>query len=258
MSLNNYYTLGLQLLSQIASRVKINMFINHFFQVASFKGHISFGVVVGLAFLAFLTTSAVVADNLLLFLVFMGIMIGTILPDLDSDGGKPFQIVFGIFSFACAIFGFLYAKDNYPDNFVYLVITPLLVFLAVRFVLGPILKKFTNHRGIFHSVPMLLIFGLLGQKTMIVLDFSSKISAYFAIAVMVGALGHLILDELKSATGFSGILLKPSKSLGSALKLFSNDHKINFLVYSFLALAIYANWDMVKYVYGTVIYNLIS
>lgn len=226
--------------------------------MASFKGHISFGFIIGLAALAFLTASAAIADNLSLFLVFIGILIGTILPDLDSDGGKPFKIVFGIFSFICAIFGFLYAKDNYSDNFAYLIAIPLSVLLAVRFILGPILKKFTHHRGIFHSVPMLLIFGLLAQKTISALDYSQKIAAYFAIAVMLGFLGHLILDELKSATGFSGIFLKPSKSLGSALKLFSNDHKINIFIYSCLVLAIYANWDMVKYVYNIISNSLTS
>lgn len=221
--------------------------------MASFQGHASFGVILGLAFLTFLTTSAVVADNLLLFLIFVGIMIGTILPDLDSDGGKPFQIVFGIFSFICAIFGFLYAKDNYSNNFAYLLAIPLLVFLSVRFVLGPILKKFTHHRGIFHSIPMLLIFGLLAQKSMVILGFSPRISAYFSIAVMVGVLGHLILDELKSATGFSGLNIKSAKSLGSALKLFSNSKQVNLFTYLGLILAFYLNWDMVEYVYELLI-----
>jgi len=66
--------------------------------MASFKTHLSFGAIIGIAITIFVSLYSLVSHNNLLPILFFAAVLGSFLPDLDSDEGLPFQIVFGAFS----------------------------------------------------------------------------------------------------------------------------------------------------------------
>jgi membrane-bound metal-dependent hydrolase YbcI (DUF457 family) len=111
--------------------------------------------------------------------------------------------------------------------------------LFVWGVVGTIFKRFTHHRGIMHSVPMMIVIGL---STFIVarsLEQGDRLSMYFAIAAAIGVLSHFVLDEIHSENLMDGNPFTHKKSLGTALKLFSDSGKINLFVYLLIAALLY-------------------
>src|SRR5439155_20834267 len=79
-----------------------------------------------------------------------------------------------------------------------------------------IFKHLTVHRGMFHSVPAMLIAGLL-----VYLGYQHPnpgIRGYLAFGMMLGFLSHLVLDELCSVD-FRGVVPKLNQFAGTALKL---------------------------------------
>ena len=226
--------------------------------MASFKIHISFGIILGIiAMAAVLFYTSLASGFLFAVLFFLAIILGSFLPDFDSDEGMPFQIAFGLAALVSAaitliyfyphtkIFGVgVYQKD--PHDFKLLVGAPLGVFIFTRFILGAVFKRFTHHRGIFHSLPMLGVAALSALLIFNQFNFSPRAKVLLAGGVGLGFLGHLILDELKSATRFRGIFLIPSHSLGSALKLVSRSRIATIFVYFILAVLIGSNWSILK------------
>src|SRR5207249_4652834 len=106
------------------------------------------------------------------------------------------------------------------------------VYLLIRYVISSLFKKFTVHRGIYHSVPALLIAGLavfLAYKTP---DLTVRL--FLAGGTMIGFLSHLVLDEMCSVE-FTGAQVQLNSFAGSALKFFSKSWPITLAVYALLA-----------------------
>ncbi|MDD5627027.1 MAG: metal-dependent hydrolase [Patescibacteria group bacterium] len=215
--------------------------------MASFKTHISFGIILGIvAMVAVLFYTSLASGFLFSVLFFLAIVLGSFLPDFDSDESMPFQIVFGLAALVSAAIILIYFYKQDPHNFKFLIGAPLAVFIFVRFILGAIFKKFTHHRGIFHSLPMMGAAALSALLIFSQFNFSPREKILLAGGVGLGFLGHLILDELKSATRFRGIFLIPSHSLGSALKLVSRSRIATVFLYLILAVLIGSNWPILK------------
>lgn len=214
--------------------------------MASFKTHISFGAIVGGAITIIALVYSLVSNNALLPILFFAAVLGSFLPDFDSDEGLPFQIIFGLFALVGAGLAFFYFYQRNPHDYKILIIAASAAFIIIRFLFGALAKKFTQHRGIFHSLPAMLIsaFGAL----LIVNHFNliplEKIS--IAGAVGLGFLSHLILDEAKAAVNFRGIIFSPKRSLGSSLKLFSKSKLVNVITYGLLLILIYLNLPIIK------------
>ena len=100
----------------------------------------------------------------------------------------------------------------------------------IRYGLSHLFKHLTVHRGMFHSIPAMLIAGLI----VFLLDHGSDLTVrlFLAGGVMIGFLSHLVLDELCSVD-FMGMHLK--KSAGSALKLVSKSLPATLICYGILA-----------------------
>jgi hypothetical protein len=64
-------------------------------------------------------------------------------------------------------------------------------------------------------------------------------AAVFAVAMGIGFASHLILDELHSGVSSEGIPFIPKKSLGTALKLFSDSQLVNVATYGVLLSLVY-------------------
>lgn len=219
--------------------------------MASFKTHIAFGTVIGIIGAVLLSTYALVTANMLLLLFVFFAIIGSTLPDLDSDSGIPFQLVFAIFSLTCALIGGLYVFRYHVQGVALIVGIPLMCFVVARWVIAPLAKRFTHHRGIFHSIPALVIAMCVSIIILHWFRLSPSEELAIAIGVGLGFLSHLILDELVSVTNFSGMPFFPKKSLGSALKLFSKSRNVTVATYALLLVLLSISIPLVR----EVVYN---
>ena len=207
--------------------------------MASFKAHISFGITTAVA-LSVIATTLVWVPIEVVPLVFILTVIGSMLPDIDSDTGKPVKILFAILAVICTLFTFSYLKIDSQIN-KELVFISLGSGLFVYFIVRYIFKKLTHHRGIFHSIPMAFIMGLLTITILSQYHFSTISLQIIGISMVAGYLCHLILDELNSAVNLSGIPFIPKRSLGSALKLTTKSTIPTVTMYLILIFLIFTN-----------------
>lgn len=154
------------------------------------------------------------------------------LPDLDSDSGIPLRETLCL---SAAVVPMLML-----ERWITLGFTPEMIALAggltyimIRFGLGGFLKAYTVHRGMFHSLPAVVIAGLLAFLVCQSGDLGIR---YFkASAVMLGYLSHLVLDEIWAIEMKYGVP-RFKKSFGTAMKLYGNDTWGNTSAYAKLVL----------------------
>ena len=205
--------------------------------MASYKGHLSVSATLGTCYGAV----GIWGWDLDWGPAFLGLgvtTLGGVLPDLDSDSGVPVRELFGL---AAAAAPFLLWGRLRADGFSLEQTIVLLAaaYLLIRYGVSEVFKRATVHRGMFHSIPAMLIAGLLvflGYDTP-----ATWLRYYLAFGVMLGFLSHLILDELYSVD-FMGFRVKISKSAGSALKLYSPSWSATVACYLFLGGLVFAAW----------------
>ena len=200
--------------------------------MASFRTHVSFGIAFGILS-AFAITSLALVPESWSFSVLIGLAVtlGAQLPDMDSDSGLPFHITFGSLSLVTAALSLLYVWQEYPGDYALLIAAPLLALFIVWGVIGTMFKKFTHHRGMAHSVPSAVLAGLLTFSLTTWLEFEDWQAFLLGIAMTLGYLIHLLLDEVWAGLNFHGQLFVPNKAFGSALKFVSHDHRLTAVVY---------------------------
>lgn len=163
--------------------------------------------------------------------VLAGVMCGVsgMLPDLDSDSGVPLRE--GL-AFAAASVPMLLIERlrnlGWPHETMVLVGAG--VYFAIRFGVGKLLKKYTVHRGMFHSLPAAAIAGLIAFS--LASGSTLNIRGYKAMAVVAGFMSHLILDEIWSVRVRGGIGLK--SSFGTAMKFWGGSTWDNLTCYLML------------------------
>jgi hypothetical protein len=205
--------------------------------MASYKGHLTFSTALGAAYGAvglfgmdYDWGTAWLAGGLT--------AVGGLLPDLDSQSGVPVREMFGL---AAALAPFLMYQrlmdDSRLTNHAKVIVVLAAIYLVIRYVLSMVFKRVTVHRGMFHSIPGMLIAGLI-----VFLLYSNpsslKARLFVATGVMIGFLSHLILDELCSVD-FMGLRIRLNKYAGSALKFFSPSWSATLLTYAVLGLLSY-------------------
>ncbi|MGE3779036.1 MAG: metal-dependent hydrolase [Pirellulaceae bacterium] len=94
-------------------------------------------------------------------------------------------------------------------------------------------KRYTVHRGMWHSIPAACMASLLAFMTCSCEDLNSRI--FKCAAVGIGFLSHLILDEFWSLS-FRGLRPRVKKSFGTAMKLWGDSAWANFSTYAKLIL----------------------
>jgi membrane-bound metal-dependent hydrolase YbcI (DUF457 family) len=153
-------------------------------------------------------------------------------PDLDSDSGVPARETI---SFAAAVVPMLafHRLHLHGLSVEQMVVAGAPMYLFIRFGLGSLLKKFTVHRGMFHSIPALLIASMI---TFLICDDGLTTARFFkAGGVALGFFSHLLLDEIWSVNLVGkGPMVK--KSFGSALKFFGPTTAGNSACYGILIL----------------------
>lgn len=202
--------------------------------LAGFKTHISTSTMVGVAYgywgvadQGMSLESALLAGGLC--------SVSGMLPDLDSDSGVPLRET----SMFLAAIAPMLLIDRWRDmglSHESMALAAMLIYIAIRFVAVEFFRRFTVHRGIWHSIPAALIAGLIAYLLMP--SPSEGMRVYKSLAVFVGFMTHLILDEIWSID-FSRGRLRMKKSFGTALKFFGNAWWANLAVYAKLGLLIY-------------------
>ena len=150
------------------------------------------------------------------------------LPDLDSDSGIPVRETLG---FVAAMVPMLMVErlQSLGLSHESMAVVGIVTYLVIRFGVGGLFKRYTVHRGMWHSIPAAASAGLLAFLACSSEDLNSR---YFkSAAVVLGFMSHLVLDEIWSVK-VRGVLPKFKKSFGTAMKFWGDDRWANFSTYA--------------------------
>lgn len=153
------------------------------------------------------------------------------LPDLDSNSGIPQR---EMLSFVSVVIPMLMLPRFQALGLTaeHMVFVAAVMYVAIRFGIGALFRRYTKHRGMWHSVPAAVIAGLATFMVCLSTDFEIRI--YKAWAVVLGFMVHLVLDEIY-AVNWQGRLPRKKKSFGTAIKFWGNDNWANAATYAKLA-----------------------
>ena len=165
------------------------------------------------------------------------VWVAGMLPDLDSDTGKPIREVFSLLA-AVAPFMMMRHLLSWTRTPEEALLGAVVIYGAIRYGAAAVLAKLSVHRGMFHSIPALLI---AAELTFLAYKSDSlRVKVLMAAAVGLGFLSHLVLDELYSVE-WTGIRIRLNQAAGSALKLFGKSFLPNVVTYALLAVLTYAS-----------------
>ncbi len=162
--------------------------------------------------------------------------ISGMLPDLDSESGKPIRELFGVVA-AIAPLMLMQHVNAMGVNGDRAMLFSLISYGVVRYGGAFLLAKLTVHRGMFHSIPALLIAAELTFLAYHTDDF--RVRMLMAVGVGLGFLSHLMLDEMYSVQ-WDGAKVKLAKSSGSAMKFWGNEALPNGVAMGLLLCLSYA------------------
>ncbi len=143
-------------------------------------------------------------------------VIGGLLPDIDSPTSIPIRIAFATLS---VVAGFLVAF-TFGKHYSLLELMMLWAgcFLLIRYGLLNLFTRLTTHRGLIHSIPAGIGFGLATTALVFHGFHSSALDAWLCgLFITLGFIVHLLLDEWYSVNLYGKKLLK--KSFGTAFCL---------------------------------------
>lgn len=148
------------------------------------------------------------------------------LPDLDSKSGIPQREMLSFVSVLVPML-MMFRFQELGLSGEQMVFIAGVSYVIIRFGIGSIFRKFTKHRGMWHSIPAAAIAAM--ATWLICLSPEEGIRLFKAWAVFIGFILHLLLDELYSVD-LMGRRLK--KSWGTALKFFGKDKMANLFTYA--------------------------
>lgn len=142
--------------------------------------------------------------------------LGGLLPDIDSDTSRSFRDYMWMTGSIAStlVANRLYTMEIDAEMTIFIGVS---IFMGIRYGLASIIKKFTIHRGIIHSIPAAVISGEL-VYLLSAGNFEQRLLK--AIGFALGFFSHLLLDEICSFTKVDG-KIHVKKSFGTALKLFN-------------------------------------
>jgi LexA-binding, inner membrane-associated putative hydrolase len=167
--------------------------------------------------------------------------LGGLLPDLDHPVGTELKGVTGILGVLTALAVWQHVKTRDPDYpFEIDLLAVVATYIVIRHGLRRILGRIMVHRGISHSVPTCAVWGALAY-----LYYPSPlhmVRVMMGVAVMLGFLSHLVLDEVCSVD-LQGA--RVNKAFGSAIKFWASSPWATLAIYtllSFLAWRVIQRW----------------
>lgn len=200
--------------------------------MANFKTHLTGGIIIG-------SSSALVAliglnlNYIQSFSVFTMGAVGAVLPDIDSDSGKPLNLIFGTMSvlLPALLLGKISVVESFAPEF--LVSYFVCSYFIINYLICGLVKKITIHRGIIHSLPFAVLSGEIGY--LLFITSGKTVALTIGVTIFAGCLVHLILDELHSFTLRYKILPVLKRSAGTALKFKSDAPLLNIAIYGLIS-----------------------
>jgi hypothetical protein len=123
--------------------------------------------------------------------------LGGLLPDVDSAHSTSIKVGFNVLSLLMTIMLIFIKSSTY--SLVEMFVVSVIVFVGIRYAFLEFFRKISKHRGMFHSVPVALIWGIvvasMGQW---LFDLNSLVSWVYGFMITWGYLVHLVLDETYS------------------------------------------------------------
>lgn len=205
----------------------------------SFKNHVSFGILSGILAGWIAVNNRIVLNPKLLLPLLVVITLGSILPDLDSDDSKPLKFALETFSILCLALYYL-SWQNSPYSYLNLAVGLVGTYVIAKYGIGFLAKKFTHHRGIFHSVPAMLIAALAAVVTFTYFGFPGADVLFLSMALGLGYFSHLLLDQLANLTGKRNLFWGHRHTHPRALKFFSRSKMATVAAYIILILLVYS------------------
>ena len=149
------------------------------------------------------------------------------LPDLDSDSGRPLREATTL---AAAVVPMLMVErfQRFGWSHETMVLATGVLYIFIRFGLTEIFRRFTVHRGMWHSIPAAAVVGMISFLIMDCEDITLRL--FKTMGVVLGFMSHLVLDEIWSID-FKRGQYKFKSSFGTALKFWGNDRWANFSTY---------------------------
>lgn len=153
------------------------------------------------------------------------VMLGGLLPDIDSNHSNVVRGLFSVFGGMIAILSIIILGAD--ASIVMMWLAGTVSFIFVRYGLWYAFSRFTVHRGIFHSLLAGALFSLLAAALSYQLvELNSKVSWLMGICLFSGFVIHLLLDECYSVDLVNGRI---KRSFGTAMKLFDYNNWLNSL-----------------------------
>ncbi|MGD9855211.1 MAG: metal-dependent hydrolase [Planctomycetaceae bacterium] len=165
--------------------------------------------------------------------------LGGMLPDLDSESGRPVREMFGLVAAIAplALVGRVTSWLGLPSDPEIIMLLIVVMYLAIRYGGSSLVGAVSVHRGMFHSFPAMAI---AAEATYLIYPSQlTTVKLLMACGTATGFFSHLLLDEMYSVQ-WAGVRLKLKKSAGSAMKLFGKPFVPNVVTYSLLAVLTYA------------------
>ncbi len=145
--------------------------------------------------------------------------VGSLLPDIDSNKSKAIELAFTLFAMLSTVLMIFVQVKHY--SLIEMFIMAGFLFVVLRYGVIEIFRRASIHRGMLHSIPAGVIWGL-GTVILVkhIFYIDNFIAWIYGIMVTFGYLVHLILDEVYSVDLKNR---KIKKSFGTALKLYKID-----------------------------------
>ena len=148
------------------------------------------------------------------------------LPDLDSKSGIPQREMLCFVSVLVPML-MMFRFQELGLSGEQMVFVAGVSYVIIRFGVGELFKRYTKHRGMWHSIPAAAVAAM--ATYLICLSPEESIRLFKAWAVFIGFILHLLLDELYSVD-LMGRRLK--RSWGTALKFVGKDQLANVVTYA--------------------------
>jgi LexA-binding, inner membrane-associated putative hydrolase len=159
------------------------------------------------------------------------------LPDLDSASGRPVREVFSLLA-AFAPFAMMgHLMEWTHHSYEAATLLAVILYVTIRYGGQAVLNRTAVHRGMFHSIPAMVI---TAEIAFLAFRGSSvNVKLLMAGGAAIGFFSHLVLDEIYSVE-WSGVHVRLNKFAGSAVKFFGGRLVPNVITYSLLMLLTYA------------------
>jgi len=201
--------------------------------MAAFRQHIAFSSLLGVGYVAVCKKLGIQWEDGLLAGGICGL--AGMLPDLDSDSGRPVRELFGVLAIAAPLL-LLHRLENAGFTVEETILFGAATYFFVRFGLRMLFNRLTVHRGMFHSLPAAVI----AAEAVYLAHQSPDQKARLALAggMFLGFLSHLVLDEIYSVDA-RGLRVRFKESAGSAIKLYSSSIVATGVAWLFLGTLTY-------------------